>query len=222
MKIIIVETSAVSSGVLQKLIHEIIPGAHVQEIIDSSLIDEVVANGGATPHVRHRMLTYFRFAEEMGADVILNQCSSVGEVALWAQGHIGVPIVSIDKGMAIRAAELGRKVGLVATVKTTVGPSSRNLLRTAKENGKEIELTTYLVDGAMELLMKTGDVQAHNRMVIESVERAAEENDVVVLAQGSMIVLEKELGHIEKPVLTSPRLGVEHLADVAGRIAAEA
>lgn len=214
MEIMIVETSAVSSQLLKELIKEIIPGSTVHEIIDSSLIDEVVANGGVTPYIRHRMNTYFRFCEEMGADIILNQCSSVGDVAAAAQKHIGIPIVSIDKGMAIEAVQAGKKIGLVATVATTVDPSSRNILRAAEELGKDIELTQYLVDGAMDLLIKTGDTETHNKMVLGTVEKAAAENDVVVLAQGSMSVLEPLLTHIEKPVFTSPRIGIEYLKSV--------
>jgi hypothetical protein len=37
---------------------------------------------------------------------------------------------------------------------------------------------------------------------------------VIVLAQGSMIVLLEELKHIQKPVLTSPRLGVEKVKEL--------
>ena len=48
------------------------------------------------------------------------------------------------------------------------------------------------------------------------VEAAAETCDVVVLAQGSMTVLLPLLGHIQKPVLTSPRLGVERVKEVLG------
>lgn len=214
MEIIIVETSAVSSTVLKDLIKEIIPGSSVHEIIDSSLIDEVVANGGVSPHVRHRMNTYFRFAEELGADIILNQCSSVGDVAAKAQKNISIPIVSIDKGMAIKAVQAGTRIGMVATVATTVEPSRNNILRTAKELGKEITLSTYLVDGAMDLLIKTGDTETHNKMVIGAVEQAARENDVVVLAQGSMVVLEPLLTHLPVPVFTSPRIGIEYLKSV--------
>ncbi len=222
MEIMIVETSAVSSALLKQLIQEIIPGVSVHEIIDSSLIDEVVAGGGVTPHVRHRMNTYFKFAEELGADIILNQCSSVGDVAVKAQKAIQIPIVSIDKGMAIKAVQTGTRIGLVATVATTVQPSSRNILRTAKELGREITLTPYLVDGAMDLLIKTGDTETHNKMVLGAVEQAAAENDVVVLAQGSMVVLEPLLTHLETPVLTSPRIGIEYLKSVIDGLEMEA
>ena len=215
MKIIIVQTSAVSSAQLKSLIKEIIPEATVQEIIDSSLIDEVVAHTGVTPFVHRRLATYYAFAQELGADMILNQCSSVDQVAYEEQANISIPIVCIDKGMAVKAVSLGQRIGMVATVASTVKPSLGNLERAAKEQGRDVTITPYLVDGAMELLIKTGNVQEHNRMVVGQVEKAAQENDVVVLAQGSMDVLMPELTHISKPVFSSPRIGVEYLRQVA-------
>ena len=215
MKIVIVETSAVSSVQLKSLIREIIPEAVVQEIIDSSLIDEVVANTGVTPFVQQRLATYYRFAQDVGADIILNQCSSVDQVAYDEQKNINIPIVCIDKGMALKAVHSGAKIGMVATVASTVEPSLNNLRRTAKIENKAVEVSPYLVDGAMELLIKTGDVKKHNEMVVATVEKAAAENDVVVLAQGSMDVLMPDLVHIQKPVYSSPRIGVEHLRRVA-------
>ena len=63
-------------------------------------------------------------------------------------------------------------------------------------------------------LMETGDQDIHNQMVLGDVQAAAETNDVVVLAQGSMVVMEPLLHTIQKPVLTSPRLGVCYLKEV--------
>jgi hypothetical protein len=65
-----------------------------------------------------------------------------------------------------------------------------------------------LVDGALDVLMKEGK-EKHTAMVLASVEKAAESADVVVLAQGSMIVLEPLLANAKKPILTSVRRGVE-------------
>ena len=86
----------------------------------------------------------------------------------------------------------------------------------AKEAGKEIELDIHVVKDAMMILIEKGDVETHNKMVIGEVEEAAKTNDVIVLAQGSMTVLLPYLGHISKPVLSSPRLGVEYLKQVIG------
>ena len=213
-QVAIIETSAVSSAELNALCKEIIPDVRIWEIIDSSLIAEVNANGGVTTGVRRRMVQYYENAQSIGVDAILNQCSSVGEVAEYCKSVVDIPVVRIDEAMARKAVSLGRKIGVVATVETTVGPSCRLIEKMAKEAGKEIEIEKHLVDGAMMILIETGDKERHNAMVLSEVEKAAESCDVVVLAQGSMTVLLPLLGHIKKPVLSSPRLGIEYLKEV--------
>lgn len=212
----IVQTSAVSSAELKALCGELMPKVRVYQIIDDSLIGEVNQNGGPTANVRRRMYQYYQQAQALGVDAILNQCSSVGEVADAIQPFVDVPIVKVDEAMAREAVRLGKRIALIATVPTTVGPSSRLIESMAREAGKEIELDIHLVKGAMMILIEKGDVQTHNRMVLGEVEKAAAQNDVVVLAQGSMTVLLPLLGHIGKPVLTSPRLGVEYLKQMIG------
>jgi len=214
--IAIVQTSAVSSAELKALCDEIMPDVTVYQIIDDSLIKEVNANGGPTYGVKRRMYNYYQQAESLGVDVILNQCSSVGEVADAIKPFVSVPVVKVDEAMAEKAVSLGKKIAVVATVPTTVGPSVRLVEQKAKEAGKEIEIETHLVKDAMMILIEKGDVETHNKMVLGEVEAAAESCDVVVLAQGSMTVLLPLLGHIKKPVLTSPRLGVERVKEVLG------
>lgn len=214
--IAIVQTSAVSSAELKALCEEIMPEVTVYQIIDDSLIKEVNANGGPTYGVKRRMYNYFQQAESLGVDAILNQCSSVGEVADAIKPFVSVPVVKVDEAMAEKAVSLGKKIAVVATVPTTVGPSVRLVEQKAKELGKEIEIETHLVKDAMMILIEKGDVETHNKMVLGEVEAAAETCDVVVLAQGSMTVLLPLLGHIQKPVLTSPRLGVERVKEVLG------
>ena len=105
---------------------------------------------------------------------------------------------------------------MVATVATTTGPSVRLIENEARKMGKDVEVELHLVKDAMMILIEKGDVETHNKMVLHEVELAAENADVVVLAQGSMTVLLPLLGHIKKPVLSSPRLGVEYLKEVLG------
>ena len=214
--IAIVQTSAVSSAELKALCEEIMPEVTVYQIIDDSLIKEVNANDGPTYGVKRRMYNYYQQAESLGVDAILNQCSSVGEVADAIKPFISVPVVKVDEAMAEKAVSLGKKIAVVATVPTTVGPSVRLVEQKAREMGKEIEIETHLVKDAMMILIEKGDVETHNKMVLGEVEAAAESCDVVVLAQGSMTVLLPLLDHIQKPVLTSPRLGVERVKEVLG------
>ena len=214
--IAIVETSAVSFAELKELCREIIPNVKVTQIIDESLIQEVNQNGGPTPFVKRRMFEYFRNAQELGVDLIVNQCSSVGEAADQIATFLNVPILKIDEAMAEKAVQMGRKIAVVATVESTTGPSVRLIEKKAKELGKEVEVDLHLVEGAMMVLIEKNDAETHNRMVLGEVEKAAKENDVVVLAQGSMTVLLPLVSSIETPVLTSPRLCIERVKEILG------
>ena len=214
--IVILQTSQVSSTVLKELCAELMPDVKVYQIIDDSLLAETVEKGSITTGVMNRMYHYCKQAESIGAAAILNQCSSVGKAVDVIRPLISIPIVKVDEAMAREAVRTGRKIALVATVESTVGPSSRLIENEAKRAGKEIELDIRLVDGAMMKLMETGDQELHNQMVLGDVQAAAKVNDVIVLAQGSMIVMEPLLHTISKSVLTSPRLGVSYLKEVIG------
>ena len=85
------------------------------------------------------MYNYFQQAESLGVDAILNQCSSVGEVADAIKPFVRVPVVKVDEAMAEKAVSLGKKIAVVATVPTTVGPSVRLVEQKAKEMGIPVE-----------------------------------------------------------------------------------
>ncbi|HYE11665.1 MAG TPA: aspartate/glutamate racemase family protein [Patescibacteria group bacterium] len=208
-KIYIIHTSLVSHSELMGLFSEIIPEAKVFNIVDDSLLHDVMQNGGINENIISRMCKYFEAAANNGADLIFNQCSSVGEASDIAAKLVNMPVVKVDEAMAEKAVELGRKIAVVATVKSTMKPSC-NLVRTkAEKAGKAVEVVEYLVDGALDVLMKEKNREKHNALVLEMVKKAEAECDVIVLAQGSMTVLLSELKDIKKPVLTSPRMGVE-------------
>jgi len=183
-------------------------------MVDDSLLEEVMGSGGLTEGVTKRICAYASLAEGMGVDAILNQCSSVGEAVDVARKMIKVPYLKIDEPMAEEAVKIGGRISVVATVATTMDPSVRLIERTAEKMGKSIEIKRCLVDGALEVLMKEGNRQKHNDMVLEAINRIEDESDVIVLAQGSMIVLLPYLKHIKVPILSSLRSGVERLRKV--------
>ena len=213
-KVYIVQTSGVSTIDLNALFADLVPDAKVHNLIDDSLLADVMQNGGLTTQVVARMCAYFQAAANNGADLIFNQCSSVGEAADIAARLVDVPVVKIDQPMAEKAVTLGRRIAVVATVKSTMRPSCNLVRSAARDAGKDVEVVEYLVDGALEVLMKEKNRDKHNAMVLATVRKAEAECDVIVLAQGSMTVLLPELTGITKPVLTSPRLGVERARDV--------
>lgn len=215
-KIAIVHTSFVSVEDLKKLFSEIIPEAKLIHIVDDSLLAEVMENGYATSKVIKRVCDYFVNADSLGVDAIFNQCSSVGEAADIGAKLIKTPVLKVDEAMAEEAVNLGKRIAVVATVASTMGPSTRLVAKKAAEANKEVAVIECLVDGALKVLMQEGDREKHNRLVKEKMLQVQDEVDVFVLAQGSMVVLIPELKDIKKPVLTSPRMGVEKMRKVLG------
>jgi hypothetical protein len=113
--------------------------------------------------------------------------------------------------MAETAVCRGPRVGVVATLATTLDPTVRLIERKAEQAGKKVAVRRYLVEGAFDALI-SGDGDQHDQMVMAGIQRAALENDVVVLAQGSMARLVSRLeSELSAQVLSSPRLGVEAL-----------
>lgn len=213
-KIVMIHTSPVSLNDLKELVKEKMPDVELVNIIDDSLLEEVKGNGGLTPAIISRMMTYVQTAASLKPDLIFNQCSSVGEAFDIAKKCTDIPTLKIDEAMAEKAVSLGKKIAVIATVASTMKPSC-NLVRTkAKEAGKEVEVKEYLVNGALDILMKEKNVEKHNQLVLNEINKACEECDVVVLAQGSMTAILPYLKETSKPVLTSPEMAIERAKEM--------
>lgn len=206
-KISIIETTLVPLQDLRELFFEIIPDAEIISFVDDSLLKEVIAAGEPTPGVIRRYCSYAINAESIGSDLIFNQCSSVGDVVDIAQKMVNVPIFKTDLPMAQEAVEKGARIGVVATLNTTLNPTSRLIQKVADEKGKSITIIPKLAEGAFELVSK-GDKDGHNKLVIKTIQELANSVDVIALAQGSMAVLIPDLKNVSIPVLSSPRSGV--------------
>ena len=133
MKVVLIHTSPVSLNDLKALFKEIIPDVEMVNIIDDSLLDEVKKNGKINANIISRMCAYVQVAKTMKPDLIFNQCSSVGEAFDIARTQADCKTLKIDEPMAEKAISLGSKIGVVATVASTVQPSSDLIRNTAKK-----------------------------------------------------------------------------------------
>lgn len=147
-KIGLIHTSFVSVNDLKNLFAEIIPDAELTNIVDDSLLREVMANGGITPAIIKRMCNYVQMLEVSGVDAIFNQCSSVGEAFDIATKQTSLPVLKVDRPMAEKAVATGNKIAVVATVASTLKPSCNLVESAAKDVGRKVEIIPELVDGA--------------------------------------------------------------------------
>ncbi len=110
--IAVIHTGPVTVLPIKEQLNELIAGARIINIMDDSLLNDVRAAGHLTPEVASRIYSYMSNAQAMGADVILNACSSVGEASDSLKGFIRTPIIKIDESMAEEASAIGRRIGV--------------------------------------------------------------------------------------------------------------
>lgn len=207
--IVVLQTSFAKREDTIAYLEEHLPGIRIDFITDSSLLPAIRLAGEPTQPVIQRMTLYAMAAEAMGADLILNSCSTVGEVADIYALVVSVPVVKIDDSMAKQAAELGNNIALIATLPTTLGPSRRAIERYGRKMGREIKFTEFLDQPAWEAL-SAGDSKRHNEILIESIRKLDEQGfDAIVMAQVSMRALLPDLKGVRTPVLCSFYTGLD-------------
>jgi Asp/Glu/hydantoin racemase len=165
---------------------------------------------GVTPAVLDGVATHVRQLEALGAQAVLVTCSSIGEAAEAAADTVRVPVVRVDAAMAREAATVGnRRIAVLATLRSTLGPTGRLVERAVRGTGRSIEVTAELVPGAADA-QDRGERDRADDLVAAAVVRAAGDADVVVLAQASM-ARAAALAGVAVPVLSSPAGGVASL-----------
>ena len=177
---------------------------------DPSILADVREAGYVTTAPAARLISMYMEAAQAGCDAMLNLCSSVGEVADSVQDvarYIGVPIVRVDEEMCREAVRKGVRIGVMATLPTTLEPTKGTICRVARECGKAVELVDCLVDGAFGL-----DQDQFKARMAEMAETIAGGVDVIVFAQGSMAYCEEYIAEkFGKVVVSSPRFGAAEL-----------
>jgi len=203
---------------MKDLFAELLPGVRLINIVDDSLLPDVMQQGRIPDAVTSRMGDYMAAAEKTGADAVLSLCSSLGPAVDAVKGRIGIPVVKIDEAMAEQAVAQGRRIGVMATVPTTLGPTSDLIAEKAAFAGQTVEIKRCLVEGAFDALMG-GRKDKHDAMVSEAGCRLAAHVDLIAFAQASMTRLAPRMSEqTGRPVLTSPRSGIMRVKDILDRL----
>jgi glutamate racemase len=214
-KIGIIHTSPATIDLFGRLLRERIPGATVINLLDDSILPELRDNGNDLSAVEPRWREYARIVSGRGVDIVLNACSTIGAMGERVQCDIPQPIVRVDAAMAAEAVRRGNRIGVFATLETTLGPTSSLIRDTAEAAGRTVTVTPELVEGAYAALM-AGDQARHDELVLDALSRSTAANDVAVLAQASMARAAARLDDsAASRILSSPAFAVE---DVARRL----
>lgn len=211
----LIHTSATLVPVFALLCKAKLPQVDTFNIVDDSLVRQIGLKGGITPDIAARVAGYIGSAASGGADFILVTCSSIGPAVEAAAPAVPVPVLRVDQPMADQAVRIGRRIGVIATLPTTLDPTADLVRRRAALAGRPIELTARLCTGAFEALM-AGDAARHDALVGAALRELSTQVDVILLAQASMARVVDTLAAAERrvPILASPGLAVDYLATV--------
>jgi Asp/Glu/hydantoin racemase len=181
-----------------------------------NIIKEAGEAGGLTPHCARETLTLYEEAVKAGAELIFSLCSSVGDLAALAKPLYelcGISFVRIDEDMARAAVKSGKRIGVVATLKSTLEPTKRLIQACASEVGLKVELVDALADGAFGL-----DQEQFKNKLIETGRKIKDRVDLLLFAQGSMAYAEKAVSEaLGLPVFSSVAYGARAVKAAADK-----
>jgi Asp/Glu/hydantoin racemase len=210
-KVGFIHTGVAIADIFKPMIAERLSGIATFHIVDDSLMQDFRIAGELIPVIVRRFCKQVELAEEAGADLIIVTCSSIAPAVDIARKMTAVPVMKVDEPMAEKAVSMSDQIGVMATAKTTMGPSVKLIEDKAAEVGKQIEINTSLSSEAFDCFLR-GDMDKHDQILRDAASDLKGKVGVVVLAQASMGHLAGAIQEIVAvPVLTSPPLAMDAL-----------
>ena len=187
-----------------------LPGVEQFHMVDESLIQNTIRANELTKVTIRRVIDMIGSARDGGADGVVVTCSSIGPAVNLARGLFDFPLVRVDEAMAEEAIRRGRRIGVAATLRTTLEPTVALLRDKAIDAGRAVDVEEALCEGAFAAVL-SGDTVTHDRLLSDSLAHLRKSVDVVVLAQASMARVVETLpaGNEHVPILSSPELAVK-------------
>jgi Asp/Glu/hydantoin racemase len=215
-QIAFIHTSPSVIPTFKALASELLPPGHdVFNMVDESLLCDIIRDGCCPAGTARRLAGHVMSAADAGADYVLVTCSSMGRAVEASRALVPATVLRVDEPMAERAVATGSRIGVIATLPSTLEPTVALINAKAQAAGKEVALTSQVVDGAFQAVIG-GDGARHDQLVGDALREMAKRVDVIVLAQASMARVVESLPPQDRrlPILSSPRLAVEHLASL--------
>jgi Asp/Glu/hydantoin racemase len=195
---------------------ELFPNLRQLHYLDESLLQDAISEGGLTPDIVRRACGLIALAAER-SDLVLVTCSSIGPCVEVARQMVRVPVLRVDRPMAEAAVRQGARLGVIATLASTLRPTVDLLQQCALEADRHVSVRQVLVEGAF-AAAAGGDQAAHDRLVLDDLRALAAgpgSVEVVVLAQASMARVAEQLPPDDAvPILSSPRGGMQRAGEM--------
>lgn len=200
-------TSPVHVETFSRLARDADDAIPVRHEVQESLLADALAAGAITDGIRSATAAVVRALANEGARVIVCTCSTLGGVAE-AVPVSDCLVMRIDRPMAEQAVASGRRILVVAALRSTFQPTGALLRQIASNGGRSIDVVDVLCERAWRLFER-GDHPGYAGEIAKTIEATALPGDLVLLAQASMAPAAELVRHLGIPVLSSSRSGVE-------------
>lgn len=213
--LVLIHTVPPLISVFDKLVGEILPGVRPKHLLDEPLLERINQRGGLDSSDADRLLAHVHLAEEIGAATVLVTCSTISPLVDQVRNNSRVPVLKIDEVMIARAVQAGRRIGVLATNRSTLEPTCLLLADEAGRLERNVAVEQVLITGALESLL-AGDGERHDMLVRQAILETSPRVDVIVLAQASMARVLETLPESERlvPVYSSPHLALGRVKEL--------
>src|ERR1019366_10757611 len=116
-------TSPTLTPIFSALCAQFMPDTTIFHMVDESLIKDTIREGRLRRVTIRRLLAMIESAEMAGADAVMVTCSSIGAGVVLGQQLFDFPVIRVDEAMAEAAVRMGRRIGVMATLRTTAEPT---------------------------------------------------------------------------------------------------
>ena len=214
-QIAFIHTSPSMIPVFKPLADEMLRGASVFNMVDESLLCDIIRDKCCPPKTARRLVNHVIEADDAGARYVLVTCSSMGRAVEASRALVSATVLRVDEPMAEKAVSIGNRIGVIATLASTLEPTAALVRSRAAASQRDVELTAMVVDGAFDAVI-SGDGAKHDALVGAVLRELSKKVDVILLAQASMARVVDSLPPQDRPIpiLSSPRSAVEHLAEL--------
>ena len=209
-RIAFLHTGAVVIPPVMELAGRLLPDAATVNYLDDKIVADL-GDPARAKSVDERLEDLVRAARSAGADAIMLTCSSISGFASALSERVGIPVLRIDEAMADEAVAAGDRIAVIATLPTTLTPTTALIEERAALAGRSPQIVSEVVDGAF-AAVSGGDRATHDALVGTAIARLAAESDVGVLAQAEVARAAGAVA-VDVPVLTSLEPGITRLRD---------
>ena len=211
MKIAVMNATKLSIDPVEIAAREI-PGLEIFHFMDEGMSYLAKKEGRISGKNMARMVNLIHSAEELGVDGILLSCTIFSPYIDLLRQCTDLPVVAADIGVFEHAARSYQKIGAVVSFEPTMDSVAWVVQRCRDQVRPDFDVEIRLAEGAF-AAAAAGDIDGHNRVLLETAAAMIPGREAIVLSQMSHIRALPVFKDFPLPVLTSPPVSLRLLIE---------